>query len=127
MAAIRWSDVVNGAPAPDLASLHVEAQDLILATVEEEVNADNFGGSTSATYKRARVLLAAHYAQAGLDAQRGVAGPVTSMSADGLSKSFAVTGTAASSDDELAATGWGRQFKGLARSSAGRAGLVVFG
>lgn len=123
--AIRWSDVVNGAPAPALADVAVEAQDAILETVEEQVDADQFGGTGSARYKRARVLLAAHYAQLALDASSGVAGPVTSISADGLSKSFAVSGDATSTSS-LATTSWGRAYRALANASPARAGLVVF-
>lgn len=125
MAAIRWSDVVNGAPAPGLAALAVEAQDAIIEVVEEEVDAGQFGGAESARYQRARVLLAAHYAQIAIDAGSGVAGPVTSMSADGLSKSFAVAADATSSSG-LATTAWGRAFRMLAMSSPARAGLMVF-
>lgn len=120
---IRWSDIVNGAPAPGLAALDVAAQDGILAFVAEVLNGDVLGGATSARYKRAAIYLAAHYGQLALEAAGGDAGPVTSKSADGLAKSFAVWGS--TDPSLLARTAWGQAYLAIVRSSPARVGLVV--
>ena len=121
---IRWSDVVSGAPAPGLASLSVDAQDSILETVAETVNASAFGGGESARCRRACILLAAYHGQVVVDAAEGVAGPVTSKSADGLSKSYAVAG-AANDASMLALNGFGRAYLALVRTSSARIGAVL--
>lgn len=120
---IRWSDIVDGAPAPGLASLNVVAQDGILADVAETLNAALLGGETSARYRRAFIYLAAHFGQLAVEAAAGTSGPVTSMSADGLAKSFAPWGTADGS--MLARTTWGQAYLAIVRNSAARAGLVI--
>lgn len=119
---IRWSDIVSGAPAPGLASLDVAAQDAIIEVVEEVVNPDVLGGSTSARYTRAKVYLAAHMGQLAVDAAGGASGPVTSKSADGLAKSYAVWG---STDRELDRTSWGQLYRMIVRNSPARAGMVI--
>ena len=105
---IRWSEVVSGAPAPALAALDVVAQDGILADAAENLNAAMLGGESSARYARAFIYLAAHYGQLALEAQQSAAGPVSSKSADGLAKSYAVWGSADPS--MLARTAWGQAF-----------------
>lgn len=120
---IRWSDIVDGAPAPGLASLNAVAQDEILADVAENLDPAVLGGESSARYRRAFIYLAAHFGQLAVEAAAGVAGPVTSMSADGLAKSFAPWGTAEPS--LLARTTWGQAFLAIVRNSAARAGLAI--
>ena len=119
---LRWSDIVDGLPAPSLATVRVEAQEAILAMVVETVDAAMFGGEDAATYKRAAALLAAHHAELALHAASGQSGPVVSKSADGLSKSFATWG---STSDPLDRTAWGQAFKQMARNSGARAGLSI--
>lgn len=120
---IRWSDIVDGAPAPGLASLNVVAQDGILADVAENLDPAMLGGESSARYRRAFIYLAAHFGQLAVDAASGAGGPVQSVSADGLSKSYAVWGTADAS--MLARTAWGQAYLAIVRNSAARAGLVI--
>lgn len=120
---ICWSDIVDGAPAPGLASLNVVAQDEILADVAENLNPAMLGGESSARYRRAFIYLAAHFGQLAIEAGRGVAGPVQSMSADGLSKSFAVWGS--TDPSMLARTAWGQAYLAIIRSGPARLGLVV--
>lgn len=122
---IRWSDVVCDLPAPGLSALGAGATDDIIAVVLETVNADVFGGTSSARYRRACLLLAAYHGQVTVDATANVAGPVTSKSADGLSKSYATTAIV-NDPSALAANAWGRAFLAMARSSPkARLGLVA--
>lgn len=113
--AITWTDIVNGAPAPGLATLNVVAQDEILADVLENLDASLLGGASSARYRRAFVYLAAHFGQLAMDAASGAGGPVQSMSADGLAKSYAVWGTADRS--MLARTTWGQAYLAIIRAA----------
>ena len=121
--ALTWNDIVNGAPAPGLATLNVVAQDGILADVAENLDPAMLGGETSARYRRAFVYLAAHFGQLAVEAASGAAGPVTSKSADGLTKSYAAWGTADAS--MLARTAWGQAYLAIVRNSAARAGLAI--
>lgn len=123
MSAIVWSDVVAFAPA--LATTPVAVQDLLLAYVNgEAVSPAQFGGEGSATYRLARLYLAAHLGTTGAMAMSGASGPVTSESAGGLSVSYG-TGGAYSSDSELTTTVFGRQFLALVRRSPAVLPVVV--
>lgn len=121
---IRWSDVVCDLPAPGLSALGAGATDAIIEVVLESIDAAMFGGESSARYRRACLLLAAYHGQVAVDAAANIAGPVTSVSADGLAKSYA-TAAIASDPSALAVNAWGRAFLQLVRTSAARAGLVV--
>jgi hypothetical protein len=119
---VLWSEVVTGAPAPGLASLHVDAQASILALVEEEIDPEVWGGSSSAIYRRVILLRAAELGQGALDAASNAAGPVTSRSLDGISKSMAVTPAIGLGEST---TRWGAELRSLLRNSPARAGLVI--
>ncbi len=117
MASIAWSDVV--AFAPDQSAVSATAQTKILAYVNERFDVSELGGESSPDLYMARVWLAAHL---GASTALGgdVAGPVTSESAGGLSRSYAVL----SSTGALATTGYGAQLKELIRACCGGARLV---
>lgn len=120
MAAILWSDV-TGMFSTDvaLAALTVAAQDAILAWVNEQLNVDLFGGEDAPKTRLARIHLAAHMATMGR--RGGAAGPVTSSSAGGLSRSFATPPISANYD----ATSYGSVFKMLLGTTPARVGFAT--
>jgi hypothetical protein len=89
MADIDWDDVVEGAPAPELAGrVPALAQTEILRYVNAEAFEPSvFGGEDSSTLQRARIYLAAHMATLGL--RNGVSGPVVSLGGGKLTTTFA--------------------------------------
>lgn len=111
MASIIWSDVT--AFAPELAAVAAGAQTDLLAYVNGDgVAVDVFGGEDSPTTRLARIYLAAHVATVGRFGAG--AGPLTSHSAGGLSRSFAQF----SGGGLIGTTGYGRLFLQLARPGA---------
>ena len=121
MAALAWSDVVNHAAA--LSPLDAEAQTDLLAYGNGVLVPNDFGGETGAPLKLARIYLAAHFATlAKSTASASVAGPVTSESGGGLSRSYGTVIGAASS---LGETRYGRMFAALLARSPGRGPVVL--
>lgn len=117
-----WTDVVTGAPAPTLATLHVDAQASILAMVEAEIDASVWGGASSPTYQRVKLLRAAELGQGALEAQANAAGPVTGRSMAGVTKSMAAVPAIAMGDST---TRWGAELRSIFRNSPARAGLCI--
>lgn len=121
MAAIAWADVIARFPSDaTLAALPVPAQTEILALVNGTLSPTFFGGEASVKYKAARVYYAAHLALAGGMAGNVAAGPVTSESEGGVSRSYAVASSQA--DGSNSNTSYGRMFDALVRSSPYRIG-----
>lgn len=121
MADIIWTDVT--ALVADLATgVPVDAQTMILATVNERVNPRSFGGDNSPTYKLARVALAAHFGALNKAGTAGFTGTKTSQSEGGVSVSFSVP----SSSDPLLETSYGgKLWSFLVRTSPGRVGFLT--
>lgn len=117
-----WTDVVNGAPAPALASLHADAQASILALVEREIDASVWGGANDPSYLRVKLLRAAELGQGALDAQANAAGPVTGRSMAGVTKSMATIPAIGMGEST---TRWGAELRALLRNSPARAGLLI--
>lgn len=120
MSPITWADV-TGMFAADaaLAALPVAAQDDILAWVNEQLNVTLFGGEDAPKTKLARIHLAAHMATMGR--RGGAAGPVTSSSAGGLSRSFSTPPTGTDYDS----TSYGSIYKMLLGTTTARAGFAT--
>lgn len=122
MAAITWPDVV--AIAPELASLSVTAQTLILDHVNTALNVSVFGGEASPKLRLARVFLAAHYGTVATTGGAVLAGPVTAESAGGLSRSYATTFATDAFGGPWGSTAYGQSFAALLRSSPARLPVV---
>lgn len=120
MASIIWTDVT--ALDSNLSSIDSGVQTTVLAHVNEAFDVDVFGGESSSTLKLARQYLAAHMATLIRMAGQGASGPVSSESAGGLSRSYAV---AQSGAGDLGATLWGSMLAHLIRTSPARSPLVV--
>ena len=99
-----------------------ESQQQILAMVEAEIDPAVWGGATDPRYLRVKTLRAAELGQGALDAQANAAGPVTSRSLDGVSKSMAVVPAIALGEST---TRWGAELQSMLRNSPARAGLVI--
>lgn len=113
---ITWDDVAE--VATELADDAVDpgAQDTILAYVNDAFNPNAF---KDPAMKLARILLAAHVAtMTALSGGSGVAGPVLSESAGGLSRTYAdlVSGTSSG----FTGTSYGDQLAFLMRTSRAR-------
>lgn len=119
MAAIAWPDVI--AIAPQLTTVPVAAQTLILGYVNSELEADYFGGEDSFTCRLARVFLAAHFGE--IQRRRGQLGIVTSerIGAEGIDINYMsrLVGEA------LQETPYGEQYQFLVDSSPARTGFVT--
>jgi len=120
--AITWDDVED--IAPELASLSEDAQTIILNYVNQALAVVEFGGEGSATLRLARIYMAAHYGTVTARGGTGPAGPVTSESAGGLSRSYGLV-TSGGSGDEMATTGYGQAYMSLVRRSPARAGVAL--
>lgn len=122
MANIVWSDVI--AVAPTLATgVSTGFQTLILGYVNESVQAGEFGGVDSFTYKLARAYLAAHYSSLHKSGEHGAVGPITSQSEGGVSVSFG--GASSSGESSLGSTTFGQAFLAFVRRSPANAGFVT--
>lgn len=120
MAAITWSDVT--AHASDLTAVSAGAQTDALAYVNEMVDPDKLGGETSSRYHLARIYLAAHFGTVSLKNGTPPAGPVTSESVGDISRSY---GISAGAGEDIASTGWGREYLALVRRAAAARGPLV--
>ncbi len=118
---IAWAHV--SAMDSSLSSTSAAAQDYILAHVNAALNADAFGGESSAKYRLARIYLAAHHGTMLL--RSGAAGTVQAESEEGVSVTYAIlTGTSAG-DSLLDSTSWGQLYQELVRTSRGRLPFVI--
>jgi hypothetical protein len=122
MADITWSDVV--AVATELATgVSAAFQTMILEYVNETVQASEFGGESSVTFKLARCYLAAHYGYLQKAGALAATGPVTSKSEGGVSLSYASPESGLT--DPLLRTNYGESFLSLVRRSPARAGFLT--
>ena len=120
---MNWTtDVVEAAPAPALIAVHATAQAQIMAMVEAEIDPAVWGGETDPRYLRVRTLRAAELGQGALDAQSNAAGPVTSRSMAGVTKSMAAIPAIAMG---ASTTRWGAELRAIINSSPARAGLLI--
>lgn len=125
MTAIRWQDVVEGCPAPELADPKVSmlAQNYILAHVNGSVDATGFDGESGPKTRMARIALAAHMATLAL--RRGVVGYQSEQHTGDMGESFAVIPLVALA--EFGTTAYGVIYSMMCRGSAHRAGYLVGG
>lgn len=115
---ITWDDVVL--LAPELVDFDdVDAQNLILAYVNDAFNTDSF---KTASLKLARIYLAAHLATMSSQGGVGAAGPVISESAGGLSRTYA---DLASASGSFAGTPYADMLNWLIRTSKARYPFAV--
>lgn len=123
MADIDWDDVL--AHAAELTTTSADARIDILGYVNTTLVADEFGGESTASYKLARIYLAAHFASiAGLGAA-GAAGPVTQESVGGVSRSYAQPFSSMGTPASLDSTAYGKAYRQLVRRSYARAPVVL--
>ncbi len=116
MAEITWADVV--AVAPELSTVASDAQDMIIAYVNDDVSPAAFGGETSPKLKLARVYLAAHEGTLASQSGAGPAGPVTSETDGTIARSYAAGSTDNAS--HWNSTSYGRSYVALVRTSRAR-------
>lgn len=116
MAPITWADVT--AIAPEVTSVSLAAQADILAYVNTEFNAAEWGGEDSIRLRLGRIYLAAHFGVTTTQGGGG-AGPVVSESAGGLSRSYAQASTSG------ARTGYQDMFLELLRRLPARCPIVI--
>lgn len=123
MAAITWDDVLLF--APELSTFDSDAQDEILLFVNEEgIDVTQWGGEDAQRLRLARIYYAAHIATASSQGGNGgAAGPVTSETAGGLSRTYAFASVA--SDLLLDSTNYGRLLRMLMRQTIARAPVVL--
>ncbi len=123
MAAIKWQDVVEGIPAPELSTIGVLAQDYILAHVNGSgIDVSGYGGETSPKTRLARAYLAAHMAT--MARRRGIPGFRSEQHAGPVGESFAMPPIPMFLG-EFAMTSYGTLFASITRGSAHRAGILV--
>ncbi len=122
MPAVLWQDVE--ALQPNLSTVSAAAQMIILAHVNEDLNATAFGGEDTARYHLARCYLAAHLGE--LERRRGTsAGPVQSKTIGASSITLAYAVARSSSDDVLRMTSWGSMFAEMLAASPLRIGITT--
>lgn len=130
MPAIVWSDVVAVAPSM-VTGVSASFQTLILGYVNEVVQASEFGGENSFTFKLARAYLAAHYAYLHTLDSSGAAGdvigPIVSKSEGGVSISYgsSTTSGGAGGAGLLGSSDYGDAFMSLVNRSPARAGFLT--
>ncbi len=116
MADITWADVTAAFPNDTALAAVTEPAAAGPLAVANNLSSSAFG---SETFTYARVLLAAHHAtrnRAGGAA--GPAGPLTSESADNISRSYAAQ--VGSSSSSLSSTSYGQLYSELVRTSRAR-------
>lgn len=119
MAAITWTDVTD--IAAELASVGTNARTKILAFVNEALDETLFAnGEADSRLHLARIYLAAHFGSGALagSGSSGPAGPITSESAGGLSRSYGSM-AAAVAGGLVSGTWYGNQYLALIRPVAG--------
>lgn len=121
MAAIVWADVT--ALAPELTTVSVLAQAMILAYVNDVIDFSIFrGGEDGATVKLLRVTLAAHAGAMGLQGSGGWVGAIAAESEGEVSRQYA---SPAGTDPLLDKTPYGIMYRSLISASPARAGFVA--
>jgi uncharacterized protein DUF4054 len=122
---IAWEDVI--AIASELADLNEDAQDMILAYVNDWVQPIPFGGEASSKLRLARAYLAAHYGSLTSQGGSTSAGPVISETVGDISRTYASgVSTALSSGDALLdSTVYGKNYRALLRGSLARLPFVT--
>jgi len=103
-----WDAVI--VMAPELSALSTDAQDEVLAAVNDEVDAVAFG--TAERADRAGLWLARHLGTMALTKWGGGSAPVSSVSAGGVSKSFSI---GSQLQDTLSLTKYGLEYLRLVR------------
>lgn len=122
MSSIIRQDVIE--MAPELSGVSDVAWAVILAYVNE-ITGEGLGvTATSPKLKLARILLAAHYVTISKRGRSGAAGPVTSVAAGAVRRSYGLVALA-SSDASLGSTGYGQQFLGVVSMSAANGPRLV--
>lgn len=108
--------------APELTTISDEAWADILAYV----NTMSPKGicNDAATFRLARILLAAHYGTISKRAFTGAAGPVVSEAAGGLRRAYGLVALS-SADAALGQTMYGMQYLGILRSSCAHGPLLI--
>lgn len=119
MAAIDWNAVT--AVAAGLTKVPDDARTVILSHVNTALDVRRFSyGETDPRLRLARIYLAAHFATVSLPSSgaSGPAGPVTSESAGGLSRSYGQL-SASDTDPLLEFTSYGRMYRLIMRPLRG--------
>jgi hypothetical protein len=126
MADIVWQDVVDEAKELANPKVAIGAQTVLLAWANGALNVRVWGGEDSAKLKLARALMVAHIAT--LIGQRGaaIAGPVTSESEGGVSRSYAQI-SSATRDPNWAATAYGQAYLTILSTTMARLPFVPGG
>lgn len=122
MAAITWADVT--AIAPELTDASEAVRVLVLAYVNDSVNAAALDGEEGSKTKMARVHLAAHVATVMRRSNKGQAGDVQSEALGPQSRSYGAQETELGPED-LGATGYGRTYRMVVRWSSARGPHVL--
>lgn len=104
---VTWAQVVS--LCPDVATVPLAAQTLILAFVDGELDATRWGSK----YTLGAIYYCAHLGLGALAGSGSSAGPVISESVGGVSVAYGVS--VAQSPTDLGSTGYGRQYQTLAR------------
>lgn len=115
MADVTWDDVV--ALQANLSTVSAGARAMFLAYVNGDLNPNAFGGEDTPTYKLARAYLAAHLGE--IERRKGT-GQVTSKT---IGTSSITIAYAATTEDGLAQTSWGKQYAALLAQSPLRIGV----
>lgn len=109
MADVTWDDVE--ALQVNLSTVSPGAQAMFLAYVNTDINPAAFGGEDSPRYRLARVFLAAHLGE--IERRKGTE-QVTSKT---IGTSSITIAYAATTEDGLAQTSWGKQYAALLAQS----------
>lgn len=123
MADITWTNVTDH--ASELSTVGAAAQTDILGFVNQSLDPALFDGETGYKTKLARVYLAAHFGKATLAGSGGAAGAVQSMSADGLSVSFATMAATLDDPTLMGTTVYGIRYLSILNASAARGPWVA--
>jgi hypothetical protein len=118
-AEITWDDVA--AFAPELTDADEIVRSGILAYVNATFNPDDWGGTAAPALRLARIYLAAHLGTLTKRGQSGKAGPISSESVGGISRSYATF----SYPSILTTTPYGQALLELINRSAARAPVVI--
>jgi hypothetical protein len=120
--AIVWGEVA--AIAPTLANTNPYTQGAILEYVNTALHVECWGGEGSPQLRLARLYMAAHMGTVSSSGASGAAGPVTSETAGGLTRSYGFM-SSTEADPLLDATPYGRMYRELLMRSAARSPIVL--
>lgn len=102
--------------APELATVSDVTWVTVLAFVNEIDSSGVGGGENGPMLRLVRIFLAAHYGTISKRGRTGAAGPVTSVAAGGVRRSYGLVALAAT-DASMGATEYGQQLLGILRMS----------